>query len=208
MAQPVDARPDEATAPRPRRMTYEEFLRSDHVWAEWVDGEVLELSPASLRHQLLSGFLSSLLRHFVEARRLGVVLSAPFQMKTAPALPGREPDLIFVSEEHRDRLQENHLAGPADLVVEVISPDSVTRDRVDKFREYAQGGVREYWLIDPLKRQADFLFLEGNAYRPLAVDEDGVVRSRVVEGLWLRVDWLWQDPLPSLLTVLKAWGLI
>ena len=65
------------------RMTYEEFLEwaDEDTWAEWVDGEVIILSPASDPHQDLLGFLSSLLRHFVEAHELGRVLIAPFQMK-------------------------------------------------------------------------------------------------------------------------------
>lgn len=55
----------------------------------------------------------------------------------------------FVASEHLDRLKETYLDGPADLVVGIVSPDSVGRDRGEKFYEYAQGGVPEYWLIDP-----------------------------------------------------------
>lgn len=208
MAQPIKAESQTTTGSPSRRMTYEEFLGSDYVWAEWVDGEVVELSPASRRHQSVAGWLASLLLPFVESRRLGVVLSAPFQMKTGPALPGREPDVIFVAGARLGLLQENHLAGPADLAVEVVSPDSVTRDREQKFREYEKGGVREYWLIDPLRQQAGFYVLEAGAYRPLHVGEDGIVHSHVLEGLWLQVDWLWQDPLPPVLTVLRSWGLV
>ena len=62
MAQPIDVTPGAATEPTPRRMTYAEFLRSDYVWAEWVDGEVVELSPGGLRHQLVAGHSEILLR--------------------------------------------------------------------------------------------------------------------------------------------------
>jgi len=116
----------------PEKMTYEEFLAwaDEDTLAEWVDGEVVIYSPASDRHQDLSGFLESVLRSFVEARQLGVVRSAPFQMKLER---GREPDLLFVASEHLERLKETYLDGPADLVVEVVSPDSVGRDRGEKF---------------------------------------------------------------------------
>jgi len=195
----------------PETMTYEEFLAwaDEDTWAEWVNGEVIELSPASDRHQDVSDFLVALLRHFVEAHQLGVVRSAPFQMKTAPDLPGREPDLLFIAREHRDRLKESGLEGPADLVVEVINPDSRARDRGEKFYEYEQGGVREYWLIDPLRQRAEFYRLDDKGlFDLLPVDANGLFRSTVLEGLWLKVDWLWQDPLPPLLSVLKAWGLV
>lgn len=106
-------------------------------------------------------------------------------------------------------LRESFLDGPADLVVEVISPESRGRDRGEKFYEYEQSRVREYWLLDPLRRQAEMYGLgEDGIYRPLPVGEDGLLHSTVLEGLWLRLDWLWQDPLPKLLAVLREWGLV
>ncbi len=194
----------------PVKMSYEEFLSTwDGTWAEWVDGEVIKMSPASDLHQDLSDFLTALLRHFVEARDLGIVRSAPFQMKTAPGLPGREPDILFLARAHLDRLKPTYLAGAADMVVEIISPESRARDRGEKFYEYEQGGVREYWLIDPLRKQAEFYRLgEDGVYRLVTVGEDGIFRSQVLDGLFLQVDWLWQEKLPPLLAVLKEWKLV
>ncbi|MDQ3668302.1 MAG: Uma2 family endonuclease [Acidobacteriota bacterium] len=141
-----------ASPASPGKISYEEFLQSsEYVWAEWVDGEVVPLSPASRKHQLLVSFLAALLQHFVEANRLGLIISAPFQMKTGADLPGREPDILFIASDHLERLKDTHLAGAADVVVEVISPESLVRDRGEKFYEYEKGGVGEYWLIDPLR---------------------------------------------------------
>ncbi|RMF37961.1 MAG: Uma2 family endonuclease, partial [Chloroflexi bacterium] len=132
--------------PERRRMTYEEFLEwaDEDTLAEWVDGEVVTYSPASDRHQDIADFLVSILRPFVESRQLGVIRSAPFQMKLSRS--GREPDLLFVSREHLDRLKKTYLDGPADLVVEIISPESIGRDRGEKFWEYQEAGIPEYWL--------------------------------------------------------------
>ena len=119
--------------------------------------------PLSKQHQLIVGFLEKVLETFVEQHNLGVVLSAPFQMRLEH---GREPDLLFVANEHLDRLQETCLDGPADLVVEIVSPESAGRDRGEKFYEYARGGVPEYWLIDPLRQWAEFYHLgEDRRYR-------------------------------------------
>ncbi len=194
-----------------RKLTYEEFLTwcDEDTWAEWVDGEVVVLSPASRRHQDLADFLMAVLRAHVEAKGLGVVLSAPFQMKTGPDLPGREPDLLFVARENLGRLKDRYLEGPADLVVEVVSPESRLRDRGEKFAEYEAGGVREYWLVDPEARQADFYVLGPDGrYDRRRADAAGIYRSEVVEGLWVRPEWLWQDPLPPVLTVLRELGLL
>jgi len=192
-------------------MTYEEFLQwaDEGTMAEWVDGEVIVMTPASMRHQDLAVFVVALLRLFVEQRQAGKVLCAPFQMKTGEDLAGREPDAVFVSREHLDRLGDTYLNGPADLAVEIISQESRSRDRRDKFREYEQGGVREYWLIDPIREQAEFYCLDENGtYRLAAIDEEGIFRSVVLAGLWLKVHWLWQDPLPPLMSMLREWGLV
>jgi Uma2 family endonuclease len=101
------------------------------------------------------------------------------------------------------------MEGPADLVVEIISPESRARDRGEKFYEYEQGGVREYWMLDRQRKQAEFYALGADGiYRLIPSGDDGVFRSVVLPGFWLRVEWLWQDPLPPLMTVLKAWGLV
>jgi Uma2 family endonuclease len=154
-------------------------------------------------------FLVQTLGVYVQAKGLGLLLSAPFQMKTGPDLPGREPDLLFVARENLGRLKDRYLEGPADLVVEVVSPESRLRDRGEKFAEYEAGGVREYWLVDPEARQADFYVLgPDNRYDRRRADAAGIYRSQVVEGLWVRPEWLWQDPLPPVLVVLRELGLL
>lgn len=212
MAQEIKTETDRATVTLspPAKMTYEEFLAwADGTHAEWVDGEVIIMSPASDRHQDLVSFLISLLRHFVEAKQLGVVRPAPFQMKLATRPSGREPDLLFIAREHLDRLKENYLDGPADMALEIISPESRARDRGEKFYEYEQAGVGEYWLIDPVRKQAEFYHLGGDGiYQPVTIGEDGIFRSEVLNGLMLEVGWFWQEPLPMLLSVLKEWGLV
>jgi Uma2 family endonuclease len=193
------------------KMTYEEFLAwaDEDTWVEWVNGDVIIMSPPSKQHQDLVTVLAALLRFFVDASQRGIVLTAPFQMKIGPDLPGREPDILFISREHLERPREPYLDGPADLVVEIISRDSRARDRGDKFYEYEQGGVREYWLLDYLRRQAEFYQLGADGiYRLVPAGEDGIYRSAVLEGLWLKVEWLWQEPLPPLMSVLREWQLI
>jgi Uma2 family endonuclease len=192
------------------RMTFEEFLDwSGDTYAEWVDGEVILMSPVSSKHQLLAAFLAALLQFFVEANDLGLVLTAPFLMKLELRPSGREPDVIFIARERLGDLKNVYLDGPADLAIEVISPDSRTRDRRDKFQEYQQAGVREYWLLDPIRKHAEFYRLnEQGSYAAVLIGEDDIFRSEVLKGFWLKIAWFWQEPLPSLMSVLKEWGLV
>ncbi|HEX8273019.1 MAG TPA: Uma2 family endonuclease [Longimicrobiaceae bacterium] len=189
-------------------MSYEDFLKAyDGVHAEWVHGEVVPMTPVSPRHQQIALFLSALFQIFCEQRQTGTVLLAPAQMKVGDV--AREPDVMVLTPEHTARIRPSFVEGPADLVVEIISPDSRGRDRGDKFYEYEQAGVREYWLVDPQRRQAEFYHLgERGTYEAVLPDIQGRFESRVLPGLWIQVEWLWQDPLPPLLGVLKQWGLV
>jgi len=192
------------------KLSYEEFLEwtDEDMNAEWVDGEVIMTSPASDEHQDESGFLTSVLRIFVRHHRLGWVRNAPFQMKTGPNLPGREPDIVYLAPEHLDRLKRTFIDGPADLAVEIMSPESEERDRGDKFKEYATGGVSEYWLINPMQRWAEFYRLESGRYHTIFAGSEGVFRSEVLPGFWLKVEWLWQQPKPAELDVLRELGVL
>jgi Uma2 family endonuclease len=187
------------------KLSYEEFLQryDEDTQAEWVDGEVILLSPASNRHQDLSDFLTTILRAYAEAKQLGVVRSAPFQMRLG--LSGREPDLLFVTKEHVERLKENYLDGPADLVIEIISPESRLRDRGEKLAEYELAGVREYWLLDPEEKRADFYILgDDGRYDRRRPQPDGRYRSEVLASFELDTNWLWRIPLPPVLGVLQG----
>lgn len=192
-------------------LSYEQFLEwvGEDTLAEWVDGKVMLLSPASLPHQEIVLFLARLLAEFAEIHNAGKVLTAPFQMKLSNVRRGREPDLLFVATAHLDRLTHNYLDGPADLVVEVVSPESVLRDRGEKYAEYELEGVREYWVLDPEAQRADFFVLGADGrYERARLDQTDAYRCAVLPGLWLKVSWLWQSPLPSLRDVLHEWGLV
>jgi Uma2 family endonuclease len=187
---------------QPLQMPYEAYRAwaTDSRHTEWVNGEVIVYMPPKPRHQVLIEFLGSLLSVFVQFFRLGQVIRGPVEMRATPDGPAREPDILFITREHADRMTDERVSGPADLIVEVISDDSVGRDRGDKFYEYEEAGVREYWILDPRpKRQrADFYELEADGhFKPIPIGADGIYRSAVIPGFWLNVNWLWADEFPD-----------
>jgi Uma2 family endonuclease len=207
--------PDELAAvaaaqQQPSRIySFDEYLAwaGEHQFVEWVDGEVVAMSPTSLAHQELVGFLFFVLKAYVEQRNLGRVLTAPFAMKLTAARRGREPDILFVARAREHLLKPTHLDGPADVIVEIVSPESTGRDRGEKFVEYEAAGVQEYWLIDPERQQAEFYQLGTDGhYRLAALTADGRFVSPIINGFWLRVEWLWQ--LPDVLGVLHELSII
>ncbi len=172
---------------------------------EWVAGEVIEKMSVSLTHTLLVMFLSALLKFLadVEGGRVTVV---QYLMRLEDQQRGREPDIIYVAPENEYRLLDNYLDGPADLVVEVVSPGSEAVDRGDKFKEYERGGVREYWLIDPQRREALFYIRDEDGLFRAGTIQSGVFQSQVLPTVKLRVEWLWeQPPVPE---ILRGWNLI
>lgn len=201
----------EAPGANAGKLSYERFLElyaGEH--AEWIDGVVVPTPPGSSRHQQLVGFLATLLSWVAEEGELGKLVLGPFQLRLRePIGRGREPDLLFLRREHVDRLRPTYLDGPADLVVEITSPESVSRDRGEKFVEYEAAGIPEYWLIDPERQQAEFYLLGPHGrYRLALGGASGEYASQMLPGLRLQVEWLWQEPLPKLRDVLRQLDLL
>ncbi len=203
----TDARPDQKVTPA--KISYEEFLeRYDGIRAEWIDGEVELMSAVSSSHQRIGNFLFRILTEFVEVHDLGEVFQLEFQMKLARERRGREPDLFFVAKSRLDRLEGSFFDGAGDLVIEIISPESIERDTVDKFGEYQSGGVPEFWLIDPPSQQIRFFRRDANGlFQPAFSNADGIYHSVGLPGFWLREGWLWQSPMPLMSTVRRELGL-
>ena len=192
------------------KISYEEFLQKYmDVHAEWIDGEVIKFMTSSDKHQDLVGWLIAILRLFIEHHDLGWLRPAPFNMQLPNLKRGREPDILFVGKDRLHIVQASHLSEPADLVIEIVSPESIGRDRGDKFVEYEAAGIQEYWLIDPDRQQAEFYQLTDTGhYRPADLDEAGLFHSTVLPEFWLKATWLWQEPLPKVLTVARELGLL
>ena len=197
MARPV-VEPE--VAPPRLRMVYEQWRAwadDAEVKSEWVDGEVIVVMSTTIRHADVSGFLYKLLSLYAEFLNLGRVFAETVEMRLADR--SRVPDLLFIRRDHLHRLTDQRLVGPADLVVEVVSDDSVARDREEKAREYAAAGVPEYWVLDARlgQERADVYRLIDGRYQAAPLDAEGRYHSAALPGFWLHPDWLRQDPLPN-----------
>lgn len=200
----TQTRSPHSVSPYPR-MSYEDYLADPTIdpHTEWVDGEVIPMMSVSNTHAEVTQFLTQILGVFSDARQLGRVYAEPFQMKLDR---GRAPDVMFIRTAHLDRLNRFFFDGPADLVVEVISDGAESIDRGEKFFEYEHAGVPEYWIIDPDREVAEFYVRdEKGVFRSANVPPDGVYRSPALDGMPLRVQWLWDRP--PVIGILGALGL-
>ncbi len=195
---PLDSAILETVTYPPGRMTEEEFVAwcPEDLRAEWIDGEVIMMSPANTEHTRLVMWLTRVLAEFVERHSLGEVFGPELPVRFSSLRHRRLPDLFFVSNSRLGDLRPTHFEGPPDMAIEIVSPESMARDWRDKYRDYEAAGVPEYWIIDPMSQRADLYVLTGGKYRQLVAHE-GWLHSTAVSGFCLKTEWFWPATRPK-----------
>lgn len=147
---------------------------------EIIDGEVY-VSPAPyVSHQDAVFNLAVILRRHVASKRLGRVFIAPIAVVLEKP-SGVQPDVVFVARRRGSIIHEKGIFGAPDLVVEVLSTFTASRDRQMKRDLYARTGVRHYWLVDPRKQTLQALHLADGVY---AVEAELGPRATFKPGLF------------------------
>ena len=128
---------------------------------EFTDGCIEVLSMPTDRHQAISRFLFLALLPF-ERNLGGTVRYAPLRLRIRDG-KFREPDLLLVCDANDSRRRNDFWRG-ADLVMEVVSPDDPDRDLRIKPLDYAEAGIPEYWIVNPMDETVTVLVLRAGAY--------------------------------------------
>jgi Uma2 family endonuclease len=130
-----------------KRQAFYDRITPEDKW-EFINGEIIMHSPAKNKHLDATKLLSQLLDVFVRVHDLGSVKSEKALIPTTRN--DYEPDVVYFNKQKADQFTPDQWKFPApSLVVEVLSKDSITRDRQVKYRDYALHGIEEYWIIDP-----------------------------------------------------------
>lgn len=143
--------------------TYDEYAAlNDGNRYELANGVLELMSPGpSVPHQIISFELSKKFAATCDSDYL--ILCAPVDLILS-AIEVRQPDLMMI---HRSRLSivsRRGVEGPPDLVVEIVSPSTLRRDRLYKARTYAHYGIPEYWIVDPSLGVLERYELVGETY--------------------------------------------
>lgn len=148
----LPSRGDGSKWPAKGEWTYDDYARlpDDGNRYEVIHG-VLYVTPApNFKHQFVVVKLVASFEAFLAERELGVVLTAPFDILLPREIASPvEPDLVVFRSGNSPDWGAKNFAGVPDLVVEVLSPSTRSRDRRIKLRAYEEAGVPEYWLVDP-----------------------------------------------------------
>lgn len=187
-------------------MTEEEFLAwcDEDVKAEFVDGEVIIMSPATSTHEAVFKLVVELVDLYARRKQLGEVYGSQLQIRL-PSGRRRVPDLLFVRRERAHLVGQTEVNGAPDAVFEIVAEDSVERDYFEKFAEYAAAHIPEYWIIDPEAHRVHLYRLRSGVYRRMR-PQKGALRSHTITEFYLRPQWLWQTPLPDTIELLRELG--
>lgn len=175
-----------------------EYLTLDAGRLVEFDSGKVELVPMPTElHQAIVLFLYMEIQRYLALphARPGVALVAPLRMRTGET-KYREPDVLFMLDENRDRRTSRYWTG-ADVVVEIVSGDDPDRDCVTKRQEYASAGIPEYWIVDPRDRTICVLTLnEGDANYSEAgrYSDDRLAASIVLPGFEIDVSQAFDRP--------------
>ncbi len=145
---------------------YEAYLRlpDDGRRYEIIEGVLYVANAPSYDHQFTVTQLTTDINLFVRQNRLGVALTAPFEVHLSATSRPVQPDVFFLSNEQKPIPGAQIFSGAPTLVVEVISPSSIRLDRHIKFDAYETAGVSEYWLVDPKTRSVEVYTLARGEY--------------------------------------------
>ena len=184
---------------RPRPLEFDDFLvQYADKHAEWhPDGTVEIVVSTYITHNRITHFLGTLLGLYLGFQPTGELLTAPYPQRIGN-LPARAPDLMIIDGARHEAIQPSYLDGPADIAIEVVSPESAERDYSVKYREYEAAGVQEYWLIDADRRVFD-VHERGADGRYLRRPTDALhrVTSGLLPGFALDARLLWRETLPQ-----------
>jgi Uma2 family endonuclease len=153
---------------------------------EFTDGIIEVLPMPTSRHQVILLLLYELFKAALHPAG-GVILVAPLRLQVRPG-KFREPDLLMLRDAADPRYQDAFWLG-ADIVVEIVSPDRPERDTEEKPRDYAEAGIPEYWIVNPLDATITVLRLSGDSYTPHGVFARGAVAtSALMANIHISVD--------------------
>jgi Uma2 family endonuclease len=161
-----------------------EFDENDDAYYELINGYIMKKSAPRPQHQRISMRLSIQLGTFIRENRLGELFASPIDV-FLDNLNAVQPDLVFIPTENQAMITDDGIIGIPDLMIEIISPSSVLRDRVDKKNLYERLNVKEYWIIDPQYQDIEVYTVQNGRYELYSgvTMFEGALKSAIFEGI-------------------------
>ena len=162
------------------KWSYEDYYHlEDDKRYEVIEGELIEMAPSPLsNHQRMLQKLFKKIDSYVEQNNLGEIFIAPLDVIFAQDNV-LQPDIIFISKENENIIQERGVFGSPDLVIEILSPSTIKMDQVIKYKLYEKFKVKEYWIVDHIKNTSSVYTLENDKFILSASGEN--IKSKLLK---------------------------
>lgn len=174
-----------ALQPQPEITTLEQYdTLPDNIRAEVFDGQIYYMSSPSQEHQTISTELTTILNTYIRKKDGSCkVFHAPFDVKLSDdPLTIVQPDLMIVCD--KNKLDGKRCNGAPDFVVEITSPSNPADDYVRKLYYYKNHGVREYWIVDPMRKIVIVNYFEGNILN-IQYDFFSTIKIHIYDDLYI-----------------------
>ena len=172
------------------KLTFEEYLNYDDGTDnryELEDGELIIVNPATFRHAFIIHFLTNFFEQQINQLNQPWITLSGIGVRTS-VNRSRIPDICVIDREEITDLDVSAVMESAIIAVEIVSPESRTRDYRYKRSEYSVVGIPEYWIVDPTEQKVVILNLVEGLYEKVEYRGDDRIVSQIFSELTLTVE--------------------
>ncbi len=154
--------------------------------AELIDGQIYNMAPPARTHQRLVSQLTKTIGHYIDSNSGSCeVYPAPFAVfLNNDEHTYVEPDISVICD--TSKLDEKGCHGAPDWVIEIVSPSSIQMDYMRKLIKYNDAGVREYWIVNPIKETVMTYIFE-NEWEPSQYTFEDVIPVHIYPDLSIKI---------------------
>ncbi len=162
------------------------YALPDGERAELIDGQIYSMAPPNTRHQRILNYINTEINMYIRKNNGECeVFPAPFAVfLNDDDMNYVEPDISVICD--KNKISDKGCQGAPDWVIEIISPSSRAIDYFTKLFKYQKSGVREYWIVDPIKQRVTVYFFEKELVEEYSFGEE--VPVRIYEGFSIKVE--------------------
>ena len=158
----------------------------ENVRAELINGQIYYMAAPSRIHQEILMFLSKTIANYIDSKKGPCkVYPAPFAVKLFAADDRNvvEPDISIICDPNK--LTDRGCTGAPDWIVEIVSPSNSSHDYIRKLNLYADAGIREYWIVNPIKESIFVYHLEETKFEAAAYTFQDKIKVNIYDDLWI-----------------------
>lgn len=172
----------------PQKLSYTEadyYTLPEDVRAELIDGQIYYQAAPSRIHQKILGKIHQRISNYIDSKSGSCeVYPVPFAVKLwEDEKTIVEPDISVICD--RDKLTDRGCTGAPDWIIEIVSPGNSSHDYIRKLNLYADAGVREYWIVNPMQQSIFVYHLEKDNFQVKPYTFQDKIKVNIYDDLWI-----------------------